>query len=45
MLMHVRSFDIQEIPEKLRCANCNHLAVDGVKLPCCDSGICLPCKY
>ncbi len=37
------SLTVDSIPPKLRCANCNKLAVDAVKLPCCDSNICLPC--
>lgn len=37
------SFSIEYIPQKLRCAACNHVAVDGVKLPCCDSAICATC--
>ncbi|KAK0944757.1 hypothetical protein LTR29_003770 [Friedmanniomyces endolithicus] len=38
------SLTVDSIPPKLRCANCNKLAVDAVKLPCCDSNICLPCS-
>ncbi|KAK3656553.1 hypothetical protein LTR56_002900 [Elasticomyces elasticus] len=38
------SLTIESIATKLRCANCNRLAVDAVKLPCCDSNICHPCS-
>ncbi|TKA82794.1 hypothetical protein B0A55_01771, partial [Friedmanniomyces simplex] len=38
------SLTVESIPPKLRCANCNKLAVDAVKLPCCDSNICHPCS-
>ncbi|KAG8531445.1 uncharacterized protein KY384_003074 [Bacidia gigantensis] len=35
---------IDEIPIKLRCASCNKLAVEAVRLPCCDQNICADCQ-
>ncbi|KAI6885514.1 hypothetical protein KC334_g15821, partial [Hortaea werneckii] len=34
----------EEIPAKLRCGNCNKLAIDAIRLPCCDQSLCLPCS-
>jgi hypothetical protein len=34
-----------EIPAKLRCGLCNLVAVNAVKLPCCETSICDKCKY
>nr|POE59104.1 hypothetical protein CFP56_24374 [Quercus suber] len=39
-----RQFNHTNLPAKLRCASCNLLAVDAVKLPCCDQAICEPCS-
>lgn len=39
-----RSLPQEDIPARLRCANCNKLAIDAVKLPCCDQSLCLLCK-
>ncbi|KAF2862411.1 hypothetical protein K470DRAFT_256050 [Piedraia hortae CBS 480.64] len=33
-----------ELPAKLCCGNCNRLALDAVKLPCCDTSLCLACS-
>ncbi|KAI9778052.1 MAG: hypothetical protein M1816_004280 [Peltula sp. TS41687] len=33
----------EDIPVKLRCAVCSKLAVNAVKLPCCDQSICETC--
>lgn len=38
------SLTLEEIPIKLRCASCNKLAQEAVKLPCCDQNICSDCK-
>ncbi|KAK6431342.1 hypothetical protein LTR95_012492, partial [Oleoguttula sp. CCFEE 5521] len=34
----------QEIPAKLRCGMCDTLAVNAVKLPCCETSICANCQ-
>lgn len=34
---------VEAIPEKLRCATCDKLAISAVKIPCCDSTICTYC--
>ncbi|EMC98948.1 hypothetical protein BAUCODRAFT_385972 [Baudoinia panamericana UAMH 10762] len=39
-----RSLTIESIPPKLRCGVCNKLAIDAVKLPCCDTSLCLTCS-
>ncbi|EME84622.1 uncharacterized protein MYCFIDRAFT_214809, partial [Pseudocercospora fijiensis CIRAD86] len=39
-----RSLELESIPEKLRCATCNRLAIHAVKLGCCDSTICGECN-
>ncbi|KAK5127955.1 hypothetical protein LTR85_005072 [Meristemomyces frigidus] len=39
-----RSLPQEDIPAKLRCANCNKLAIDAVRLPCCDQSLCLSCS-
>ncbi|KXT00121.1 hypothetical protein AC578_3276 [Pseudocercospora eumusae] len=39
-----RSLEVESIPEKLRCATCNKLAIHAVKLGCCDSTICGECN-
>ena len=44
VLTGVRTMVPQEVPEKLRCANCNLVAIDVVKLPCCEQSMCLRCK-
>lgn len=33
-----------EIPAKLRCGLCNLVAVNAVKLPCCETSICDKCE-
>ncbi|KAK5118335.1 hypothetical protein LTR62_002848 [Meristemomyces frigidus] len=38
------SLALDDVPAKLRCANCNKLCIEGVKLPCCDQNICGPCS-
>ncbi|KAL9100101.1 MAG: hypothetical protein Q9163_004491 [Psora crenata] len=38
------SLTLEEIPIKLRCATCNKLAQDAVRLPCCDQNICGDCQ-
>lgn len=30
-------------PAHLRCASCNGMAVDAMRLPCCDQSVCLAC--
>lgn len=37
------SLRIEDAPTKLRCATCNKLATNAVKLPCCDQSICERC--
>lgn len=32
-----------DIPHKLRCANCSKLAVNALRLPCCEQAICETC--
>lgn len=32
-----------DIPHKLRCANCSKLAVNAFRLPCCEQAICESC--
>ena len=39
-----RSLTLEDIPVKLRCASCNKLAQDAVRLPCCDQNICSDCE-
>ena len=34
----------EEIPAKLRCGLCNLVAVNAVKLPCCETSICDKCE-
>lgn len=34
-----------DIPHKLRCANCSKLAVNAFRLPCCEQAICESCEY
>ncbi|KAF3021616.1 hypothetical protein E8E14_013948 [Neopestalotiopsis sp. 37M] len=33
-----------ELPSKLKCANCNKLAVNAFRLPCCETAICENCQ-
>lgn len=35
----------EEIPAKLRCGLCNLVAVNAVKLPCCETSICDKCMH
>ncbi|KAH9832678.1 hypothetical protein Tdes44962_MAKER00157 [Teratosphaeria destructans] len=39
-----RSLEQDDIPAKFRCASCNQVAVDAVKLPCCDQAVCYACS-
>lgn len=32
-----------DIPHKLRCANCSKLAINAFRLPCCEQAICESC--
>lgn len=34
-----------DIPHKLRCANCSKLAVNALRLPCCEQAICETCTF
>lgn len=34
-----------DIPHKLRCANCSKLAVNALRLPCCEQAICETCAF
>jgi hypothetical protein len=38
-----RSLPADEIPIKLRCANCSKLAFNAFRLPCCEQAICETC--
>ncbi|KAK3722262.1 hypothetical protein LTR37_002695 [Vermiconidia calcicola] len=38
------SLPVEVVPAKLRCASCNKLAANAVKLPCCDQSICELCS-
>ena len=38
------SLEITDIPTKLRCGICNKLAINAVKLPCCETSICAKCE-
>ncbi|KAF2481625.1 hypothetical protein BDY17DRAFT_299358 [Neohortaea acidophila] len=38
------SLTIDAVPFKLRCGACNRIAVDALKLPCCDQCICESCS-
>ncbi|KAF2764530.1 hypothetical protein EJ03DRAFT_281861, partial [Teratosphaeria nubilosa] len=40
----IRSLEQDDIPAKFRCASCNQVAVDAVKLPCCDQAVCNACS-
>lgn len=35
---------MEDVPIKLRCAACNHLAKNAFRLPCCDQIICEDCE-
>jgi hypothetical protein len=35
----------EEIPAKLRCGLCTLVAVNAVKLPCCETSICDKCEF
>lgn len=38
------TLEINDIPTKLRCGICSKLAVNAVKLPCCETSICANCE-
>ncbi|KAJ3475028.1 hypothetical protein NLG97_g9604 [Lecanicillium saksenae] len=39
----ISSLTPDDIPHKLRCANCSKLAVNAFRLPCCEQAICESC--
>ncbi|KAH6604218.1 hypothetical protein Trco_007664, partial [Trichoderma cornu-damae] len=39
----INSLAPDDIPHKLRCANCSKLAVNALRLPCCEQAICETC--
>lgn len=43
MLTLASSLTPDDIPHKLRCANCSKLAVNAFRLPCCEQAICESC--
>lgn len=40
----VSSLDMNEVPNKLKCAICSKLALNAFKLPCCAQSICESCQ-
>ncbi|KAK3322564.1 hypothetical protein B0H66DRAFT_208612 [Apodospora peruviana] len=40
----IKSLPQEDIPAKLRCAICSHLAIDTFRLPCCEQAICGGCQ-
>lgn len=45
MLILFSSLTPDDIPHKLRCANCSKLAVNAFRLPCCEQAICDSCMH
>lgn len=41
--MESSSLSPDDIPHKLRCANCSKLAINAFRLPCCEQAICESC--
>jgi len=43
LMLASSSLPADEIPIKLRCANCSKLAFNAFRLPCCEQAICETC--
>ena len=36
---------MEDVPVKLRCATCSQIALNALRLPCCEQNICETCEF